>query len=56
MADSTLPPTNAGTVAGRSELEEPREVAPKLPDGWLSKYPWATFLLPMIVFMLLGYV
>jgi membrane protease YdiL (CAAX protease family) len=31
-----------------------REVAPKLPVGWLSRYPWATFLLPMIAFMLLS--
>jgi membrane protease YdiL (CAAX protease family) len=47
---STPSPT---TTAGNSEAE-PREVAPKLPDGWLSRYPWATFLLPMIVFMVLS--
>jgi len=29
-------------------------VASKLPEGWLSRYPWATFLLPMVAFMVLG--
>jgi len=28
--------------------------AEKLPEGWLAKRPWATFLLPMIVYMLMG--
>lgn len=32
----------------------PQEVAPRLPPGWLSTYPWATFVLPMAVFMLLS--
>jgi uncharacterized protein len=54
MGDSTLPPMNAGTSEGRSDPVEQREVAAKLPAGWLSTYPWATFVLPMIVFMLLG--
>lgn len=25
----------------------------KLPEGWLSRYPWVTFVLPFIVFMVL---
>lgn len=25
-----------------------------LPTGWLSRWPWVTFLLPMIVYMLMG--
>lgn len=28
--------------------------APALPQGWLSRWPWVTFLLPMIVFTLVG--
>jgi len=28
--------------------------AEKLPPGWLSRWPWATFLLPMAVYMLVG--
>lgn len=27
------------------------ESAARLPDGWLSQWPWVTFLLPFIVFM-----
>lgn len=54
MADSTPPPTDAGTSQGRGESGPQREIAAKLPEGWLSRYPWATFVLPMLVFMLLG--
>jgi len=28
--------------------------AEKLPAGWLAKWPWVTFLLPMVVYMLMG--
>jgi len=28
--------------------------AKELPAGWLSKWPWVTFLLPMVVYMLMG--
>ena len=31
-----------------------REAGQELPPGWLSHWPWVTFLLPMIVFMLVG--
>ena len=48
MASTPSPTPSAGSSA------EPREVAPKLPEGWLSQYPWATFLLPMLMFMLLS--
>ena len=42
-------------VEVRSETEDPRQIqAEKLPAGWLAKWPWATFLLPMVVYMLLG--
>lgn len=54
MTDSTLPPRDAGTSNGHDDTPSPREVAPPLPAGWLSTYPWVTFVLPMIVFMLLG--
>lgn len=33
---------------------QPTEAAPPLPAGWLGQRPWAIFLLPMIVYMLLG--
>jgi len=33
---------------------DPGSKAGKLPTGWLSRWPWATFVLPMAVFMLLG--
>lgn len=33
---------------------QPTDAAPPLPDGWLGRHPWAIFLLPMIVYMLLG--
>lgn len=46
MADSSANATDA-----RSD-NEARAVA--LPPGWLSRFPWATFLLPMVVYMLLG--
>ena len=32
----------------------PIKLPTALPPGWLSHYPWVTFLLPMIVFMLVG--
>lgn len=31
-----------------------RQTAPQLPEGWLSTYPWATFVLPMAIFMVLS--
>lgn len=36
----------------KSEQAQPRVA--KLPAGILSRWPWATFLLPMIVYMLVG--
>ena len=30
------------------------QAAARLPSGWLSNWPWATFLLPMVVYMLAG--
>ncbi len=30
------------------------EQAGRLPAGWLSRWPWVTFLLPMVVYMVLG--
>lgn len=51
MTDSPSP--NAG-IAIDTNSNEPRPVAAKLPEGWLSRYPWATFILPMAAFMLLG--
>jgi uncharacterized protein len=54
MTDSTLFPTHAGTAEGLGDKSARRELAPQLPEGWLSTYPWATFVLPMIVFMLMG--
>ena len=46
MAESSATATDArsGTEAN----------AVALPAGWLSRRPWATFLLPMVVFMLMG--
>lgn len=38
--------------ATEEDAEEDRVVS--LPPGWLSHWPWVTFLLPMIVYMLLG--
>ncbi len=32
----------------------PTELPTALPAGWLSRWPWVTFLLPMIVFLLVG--
>lgn len=39
-----------------SKNEEPQSSVAKaiLPAGWLANYPWVTFLLPMIVYMLIG--
>jgi uncharacterized protein len=48
MTDSTSPSGSAGTNHIGKEIARP------LPEGWLSRYPWATFILPMAVFMLLG--
>jgi len=33
---------------------DPNSLPVALPAGWLSRWPWATFLLPMIVYMLVG--
>ncbi len=30
------------------------DLAIPLPPGWLSRWPWVTFLLPMVVYMILG--
>ena len=30
------------------------QTAPPLPAGWLSRWPWVTFLLPLAVYMLVG--
>ena len=30
------------------------EVAVPLPAGWLSRWPWVTFVLPILVYMLVG--
>ena len=41
----------------RDGQNSPAENQPKslpLPDGWLGKHPWVTFLLPFIVYMLVG--
>ena len=46
MADQS----NQGTLDG----ENLRQNGSELPPGWLSHWPWVTFLLPMIVFMVLG--
>ncbi len=43
---------DAGRAAD-TDSTGPHSVAAKLPEGWLSRYPWATFVLPMAVFMLL---
>jgi membrane protease YdiL (CAAX protease family) len=48
MSENPLSHPNAGTSGGTSH-----EVVAPLPAGWLSRYPWATFLLPMAAFMLL---
>jgi CAAX prenyl protease-like protein len=40
--------SETGSEAGLLSL------TPELPKGWLHDWPWATFLLPMIVFMLIG--
>ena len=37
-------------LPNESASESPTQA--KLPAGWLSEWPWITFLLPMIVFML----
>ena len=33
--------------------ENPRENAPPLPPGWLGRWPWATFVVPFLVFGLM---
>lgn len=42
------------TVTATDPPTGPEGTAAPLPAGWLSRFPWATFLLPMIVFMLVG--
>ncbi|MCA9229598.1 MAG: CAAX prenyl protease-related protein [Planctomycetales bacterium] len=42
----------AAANSGDSASVESR--AGQLPAGWLSRWPWVTFLLPMIVYMLMG--
>jgi len=32
----------------------PADQANELPRGWLTKWPWVTFLLPMVVYMAMG--
>jgi len=45
----------ADTTGVSSENRVSKEAqAEKLPAGWLSKWPWVTFLLPMVVYMLMG--
>ena len=34
--------------------DPPASPQPNLPPGWLSRWPWATFLLPLIVYMVVG--
>lgn len=41
----------AGTPAAENDATAS---AVKLPPGWLSRWHWATFLLPMLVYMLVG--
>ncbi|MEO2049989.1 MAG: CAAX prenyl protease-related protein [Pirellulales bacterium] len=47
-------------MANRTELPESAPgtdstgLPAPLPDGWLRRYPWATFLLPMFVYMMVG--
>jgi len=46
-----------GFAMNDEQIESPteqRETAPPLPPGWLSQHPWATFLLPFIVYMAVG--
>ena len=56
---------NLGMFLGDSAMADDVEARPaagvsaepparKLPSGWLSRWPWVTFLLPMIVYMLMG--
>lgn len=40
--------------AGSSESTTAAIGQPPLPSGWLSRYPWATFVLPLAVYMLIG--
>ncbi len=42
---------------GKEKFEsegQPEARAEKLPSGWLSRWPWVTFLLPMLVYMVMG--
>ena len=39
------------TFDSQNDSSTPQPTQAKLPEGWLSKWPWVTFLLPMIVFM-----
>lgn len=37
------------------DIEQRQTAAPTpLPPGWLSRYPWATFVVPLAVYMLVG--
>ncbi len=42
------------TKADAAKVNNIEVNAEKLPAGWLSRWPWATFLLPMVVYMLMG--
>lgn len=46
----------ASDSKGPRHADEPsyKNIAAELPAGWLRRWPWVTFLLPMIVFMLVG--
>ncbi len=46
MAESSATATDARSAAQASAVG--------LPAGWLSRHPWATFLLPIAVYMLVG--
>jgi membrane protease YdiL (CAAX protease family) len=46
MAESSAAASDARSAAEGSAVA--------LPAGWLSRQPWATFLLPMVVYMLVG--
>ncbi len=40
--------------SSNNEASQPATTEAALPSGWLANYPWVTFLLPMIVYMLVG--
>ena len=41
---------NEATATAENSLD----AATRLPNGWLSRWPWVTFILPMAVYMLVG--